>query len=153
MKMLKEFKEFAMRGNVVDMAVGIVIGAAFGTIIKSLVADIIMPPIGLLLGNVDFSNLFLVIKQGSVAGTFATVAEAQKAGAVTINYGLFVNTIISFLIVAFAIFMVIRGLNKLKREEEAPPEVPTTKECPHCFSEIPIKAVRCGFCTSDLQAT
>ncbi len=151
--MLKEFKEFAMRGNVVDMAVGIVIGAAFGTIIKSLVADIIMPPIGLLLGNVDFSNLFLVIKQGSVAGTFATVAEAQKAGAVTINYGLFVNTIISFLIVAFAIFMVIRGLNKLKREEEAPPEVPTTKECPHCFSEIPIKAVRCGFCTSDLQAT
>lgn len=151
--MLKEFKEFAMRGNVVDMAVGIVIGAAFGTIIKSLVADIIMPPIGLLLGNVDFSNLFLVIKQGSVAGTFATVAEAQKAGAVTINYGLFINTIISFLIVAFAIFMVIRGLNKLKREEEAPPEVPTTKECPHCFSEIPIKAVRCGFCTSDLQAT
>ena len=151
--MLKEFKEFAMRGNVVDMAVGIVIGAAFGTIIKSLVADIIMPPIGLLLGNVDFSNLFLVIKQGSVAGTFATVAEAQKAGAVTINYGLFINTIISFLIVAFAIFMVIRGLNKLKREEEAPPEVPTTKECPHCFLEIPIKAVRCGFCTSELQAT
>ena len=151
--MLKEFKEFAMRGNVVDMAVGIVIGAAFGTIIKSLVADIIMPPIGLLLGNVDFSNLFLVIKQGSGAGTFATVAEAQKAGAVTINYGLFINTIISFLIVAFAIFMVIRGINKLKREEEAPPEVPTIKECPDWFSEIPIKAVRCGFCTSELQTT
>ena len=151
--MFKEFKEFAMRGSVVDMAVGIIIGAAFGTIIKSLVADIIMPPIGLLLGNVDFSNLFVVIKQGSIAGVFATVAEAQKAGAVTINYGLFINTIISFLIVAFAIFMVIRGLNKLKREEEAPPEVPTTKECPHCFSEIPIKAVRCGFCTSELQST
>jgi len=150
--MFKEFKEFAMRGSVVDMAVGIIIGAAFGTIIKSLVADIIMPPIGLLLGNVDFSNLFVVIKQGSVSGTFATVAEAQKAGAVTINYGLFINTIISFLIVAFAIFLVIRSLNKLKREKETPPEEPTTKECPHCFLEIPIKATRCGFCTSELQA-
>ncbi|MDX2447402.1 MAG: large conductance mechanosensitive channel protein MscL, partial [Desulfobacterales bacterium] len=136
--MFKEFKEFAMKGNVIDMAVGIVIGAAFGTIIKSLVADVIMPPIGVLLGNVDFSNLFLVIKQASVDGTFATVAEAQKAGAVTINYGMFINTIISFLIVAFAIFLVIKNLNKLKREEEAPPEEPTTKECPHCFSEIPI---------------
>ncbi len=151
--MFKEFKEFAMKGNVIDMAVGIVIGAAFGTIIKSLVADVIMPPIGVLLGNVDFSNLFLVIKQASVDGTFATVAEAQKVGAVTINYGMFINTIISFLIVAFAIFLVIKNLNKLKREEEAPPEEPTTKECPHCFSEIPIKATRCGFCTSELQAT
>ena len=150
--MLKEFKEFAMRGNVVDMAVGIVIGAAFGTIIKSLVADIIMPPIGLLLGNVDFSNLFAVIKQGAVAGPFATVAEAQKAGAVTINYGMFINTIISFLIVAFAVFLVIKGVNSLKRQEEAPPEEPTTKECPHCFSEIPIKATRCGFCTSDISS-
>lgn len=148
--MFKEFKEFAMRGNVVDMAVGIIIGAAFGTIVKSLVADILMPPIGLLLGNVDFSNLFAVIKQGSVAGTFATVAEAQKAGAVTINYGMFINTIISFLIVAFAIFIVIKGLNKLKREEEAPPEEPTTKECPHCFSEISIKATRCAFCAADI---
>ena len=126
--MLKDFKEFAMRGNVVDMAVGIIIGAAFGTIVKSLVNDIIMPPIGLLLGNVDFSNLFLVIKQGSVAATFTTVAEAQKAGAVTINYGLFINTLISFVIVAFAVFLLIRGINKLKREEEAPPEEPTTKE-------------------------
>ncbi len=151
--MLKEFKEFAMRGNVVDMAVGIIIGAAFGTIVKSLVADIIMPPIGLLLGNVDFSNLFVIIKQGSAAGTFATVAEAQKAGAVTINYGMFMNTIISFVIVVFAVFMMIKGLNKLKREEEeAPPKEPTTKECPHCFSEIPIKATRCGFCTSELKA-
>jgi len=148
--MFKEFKEFAMKGNVVDMAVGIIIGAAFGSIIKSLVADVIMPPIGLLLGNVDFSNLFLVIKQAPVEGVFATLAEAQKAGAVTINYGMFINTIISFLIVAFAIFLVIKNLNKLKREEEAPPEEPTTKECPHCFSEIPIKATRCGFCTSEL---
>jgi len=116
--MLKDFKEFAMRGNVVDMAVGIIIGAAFGTIVKSLVDDILMPPIGLLLGNVDFSNLFLVIKQGAVAGTFSTVAEAHKAGAVTINYGIFINTVISFLIVAFAVFLLIRGLNKLGRTDD-----------------------------------
>jgi large conductance mechanosensitive channel len=150
-KMFKEFKEFAMKGNVVDMAVGIIIGAAFGTIVKSLVDDIIMPPIGLLLGHVDFSNLFLVIKQGAVAGTFTTVAEAHKAGAVTINYGIFINTVISFLIVAFAVFILIRGINKLKREE-APPAELTTKECPKCFSTIPIKALRCAFCTSELQA-
>jgi large conductance mechanosensitive channel len=150
MGMLKEFKEFAMRGNVVDMAVGIIIGAAFGTIVKSLVDDIIMPPIGLLLGHVDFSNLFLVIKKGAITGTFSTVAEAHKAGAVTINYGIFINTIISFLIVAFAVFILIRGLNKLKREEEAPPAEPTTKECPKCFSTISINASRCAFCTSEL---
>jgi large conductance mechanosensitive channel len=150
--MLKEFKEFAMRGNVVDMAVGIIIGAAFGTIVKSLVADIIMPPIGLLLGNVDFSNLFIVLKQGATAGPFATIAEAQKAGAVTINYGMFANTVISFLIVAFAVFLLIRAINRLQREEEAPPEEPTTKECPHCLSTIPIKATRCGHCTSELSA-
>jgi large conductance mechanosensitive channel len=149
--MLKEFKEFAMRGNVVDMAVGIIIGAAFGTIVKSLVADIIMPPIGLLLGNVDFSNLFIVLKQGATAGPFATIAEAQKAGAVTINYGMFANTVISFLIVAFAVFLLIRAINKLQREEEAPPEEPTTKDCPHCLSTIPIKATRCGHCTSELS--
>lgn len=148
--MLKEFKEFAMRGNVVDMAVGIIIGAAFGAIVKSLVADIIMPPIGLLLGNVDFANLFIVIKEGAVAGTFATVAEAQKAGAVTINYGIFINTVISFIVVAFSVFMLIRSLNKLKREEEAVPEEPTTKECPKCFSTISINATRCPFCTSEL---
>jgi large conductance mechanosensitive channel len=111
-----------------------------------------MPPIGLLLGNVDFSNLFAVIKEGTVAGPFATVAEAQKAGAVTINYGMFFNTVISFLIVAFAVFLLIKGMNSLKRKEEAPPEEPTTKECPHCFSEIPIKATRCGFCTSDISS-
>ncbi len=148
--MLKEFKEFAMRGNVVDMAVGIIIGAAFGTIVKSLVADIIMPPIGLLLGNVDFSNLFIVLKQGATAGPFATIAEAQKAGAVTINYGMFANTVISFIIVAFSVFLLIRAINRLQREEEAPPEEPTTKECPHCLSTIPIKATRCGHCTSEL---
>ena len=148
--MFKEFKEFAMKGNVVDMAVGIIIGAAFGTIVKSLVADVIMPPIGLLLGNVDFSNLFILLKEGTTAGPFASIADAQKAGAVTLNYGMFINTIISFVIVAFAIFMIIRGLNKLKREGEAPPEEPTTKECPHCFSTIPVKATRCAFCTSEL---
>jgi large conductance mechanosensitive channel len=109
-----------------------------------------MPPIGLLLGNVDFSNLFIVLKQGAVEGTCATVAEAHKAGAVTLNYGVFINTIISFIIVAFAVFMLIRALNKLQREEEAPPEEPTTKECPHCLSAIPIKATRCGHCTSEL---
>jgi large conductance mechanosensitive channel len=149
--MLKDFKEFAMRGNVVDMAIGIIIGAAFGTIVKSLVSDVIMPPIGLLLGNVDFTNLFVVIKQGTAAGPLATLAEAQKAGAVTINYGMFTNTIISFVIVAFAVFLVIRNLNKLKKEEEAPPEEPTTKECPHCLIEIPIKASRCGHCTSEIE--
>lgn len=151
--MFKEFKEFAMRGNVIDMAVGIIIGAAFGTIVKSLVADIIMPPIGLLLGNVDFSNLFIVLKEGATAGPFNALADAQKAGAVTINYGLFINTVISFLIVAFAIFIVIRTINKLKREEEAPEEEPTTKDCPQCLSAIPIKATRCAFCTSEVGAT
>jgi len=150
--MLKEFKEFAMRGNVVDMAVGIIIGAAFGTIVKSLVADVIMPPIGLLLGNVDFANLFIILKQGAeVAGPYAALAEAQAAGAVTLNYGTFINTIIAFIIVAFAVFMIIRNINKLKRKEEEPPAEPTTKECPHCFSTIPIKAMRCPMCTSELK--
>jgi len=148
--MLKEFKDFAMRGNVVDMAVGIIIGAAFGTIVKSLVADVLMPPIGLLLGDVDFTNLFSVIKAGAEAGPYATLEEAKAASAVTINWGVFINTIISFIIVAFAVFMVIRNINKLKREEKAPAAEPTTKECPKCFSEIPIKAVKCGYCTSDI---
>jgi len=148
--MFKEFKEFAMRGNVVDMAVGIIIGAAFGTIVKSLVSDILMPPLGLLMGNVDFSNLFIVIKGGSIPGPFLTLTEAQKAGAVTINYGLFINTVVSFIIVAFAIFMVVKGMNNLKRREEAPPAAPTTKDCPRCFTAIPVKAVRCPNCTSEL---
>ena len=150
--MLKEFKEFAMRGNVIDMAVGIIIGAAFGTIVGTLVSDVLMPPIGLILGNVDFSNLFLVLKEGKVAGPYATVAAAKGAGAVTLNYGLFVNTVVNFLIVAFAIFFLVRGMNALKKREEAPPAVPTTKECPHCLSTIPVKATRCGHCTSDLRA-
>ena len=148
--MLKDFKDFAMKGNVVDMAVGIIIGAAFGTIVKSLVADVIMPPIGMLLGNVDFSNLFVVLKEGAAAGPYLALADAQKAGAVTINYGMFINTIISFIIVAFAVFIIVRYLNKLQREEEAPPEEPTTKECPKCFSTISIDASRCAFCTSEL---
>ena len=148
--MLKEFKEFAMRGNVVDMAVGIIIGAAFGTIVKSLVSDIIMPPIGLLLGNVDFTNLFGVLKEGAkTAGPYASLADAQAAGAVTINYGVFINTIISFIIVAFAVFMVIRSVNRLKKEEEVPAE-PTTKDCPYCLTSISIKATRCPNCTSKL---
>ena len=117
--MFKEFKEFAMRGNVVDMAVGIIIGGAFGTIVKSLVADVLMPPLGLLLGGVDFSNFFVVLKQGATAGPYAALAEAQAAGAVTINYGVFINTVISFIIVAFAIFLLIRGINRMRREEEA----------------------------------
>lgn len=150
--MLKDFKEFAMRGNVVDMAVGIIIGAAFGTIVKSLVSDIIMPPIGLLLGDIDFSNLFIVLKEGGTAGPYVSLAEAQKAGAVTMNYGVFVNTIISFAIVAFAVFILIRNINRLKRKEEAPTAEPTTKECPHCLSTIPIKATRCAHCTSELKA-
>jgi large conductance mechanosensitive channel len=148
--MLKEFKEFAMRGNVVDMAVGVVIGAAFGAIVKSLVDDILMPILGLLLGNADFTNLFAVLREGSVAGPYETLALAQEAGAVTLNYGLFINTIVSFIIVAFAIFLLIRSINRFQRDEEAPPEEPTTKECPFCFSEISIQATRCPNCTSDL---
>jgi large conductance mechanosensitive channel len=151
--MMKEFREFVLRGNVVDMAVGIIIGAAFGTIVKSLVADVIMPPIGLLLGNVDFANLFVVLKQGAAGATYASLADAQQAGAVTINYGTFINTIISFVIVAFAVFVLIRQLNTLKRKEEAPPAAPATKDCPYCFSSIAIKATRCPNCTSNLATS
>jgi large conductance mechanosensitive channel len=146
--LFKEFKEFAMRGNVVDMAVGIIIGAAFGLIVKSLVDDIIMPPIGLLLGNMDFSSIFWVLKEGKIPGPYPTVAAAQQAGAVTLNIGLFINTIINFLIVAAAIFMVIRTMNRLKKEEPAAPE---KKECPYCLSTIPIQASRCPHCTSELS--
>ena len=149
--MLKEFKEFAMRGNVVDMAVGIIIGAAFGTIVNSLVSDIIMPPIGLLLGNIDFSNLFVVLKEGKVAGPYASLAHAKAAGAVSMNYGFFINTIISFVIVAFAVFLLIRSINKLKGHVETPLLAATTKECPYCISVIPIKATRCPRCTSELK--
>jgi large conductance mechanosensitive channel len=148
--MFKEFKEFAMRGNVVDMAVGIVIGAAFGGIVNSFVSDIIMPPIGLILGSVDFSSLFLVLKEGRVAGPYESLAVAKAAGAVTLNYGVFFNTIISFLIIAFAVFLLIRNINRMKKKEE-PPAVPATKECPYCLSAIPVKAIRCPHCTSELK--
>jgi len=148
--MFKEFKEFAMRGNVVDMAVGIIIGGAFGTIVKSLVSDVIMPPIGLALGGVDFSNLFVVVKEGATAGPYAALADAQAAGAVTINYGIFMDNVVSFLIVAFAVFLLIRGINSMKREEEAAPAEPTDKDCKFCCTSIPIKATRCPNCTAEL---
>ncbi|MGA8572737.1 MAG: large-conductance mechanosensitive channel protein MscL [Desulfobaccales bacterium] len=150
--MFKEFKEFVMRGNVVDMAIGIVIGAAFGGIVKSFVDDVLMPPIGLLLGHVDFANLFIVLKEGAkAAGPYASVAAAKAAGAVTLNWGTFINTIISFIIIAFAVFLVIKGINRMKREQEAQAPPPTTKECAYCFSTIPIQASRCPHCTSQLQ--
>jgi large conductance mechanosensitive channel len=150
--MIKEFKEFAMRGNVVDMAVGIIIGAAFGAIVKSLVDDVLMPVIGLLMGNVDFSNYFLVLKAGKVPGPYATLADAKAATAVTMNYGLFINSVVTFLIVAFAVFLLVKQINALKRQEAAPPPAPTTKECPFCLSAVPLKATRCPHCTSELKA-
>jgi large conductance mechanosensitive channel len=145
-KMLKEFKEFAMRGNVLDMAVGIIIGAAFGRIITSLVNDVLMPPIGLFLGKVDFSSLFV-----NLSGTaYPTLAEAKKAGASVIAYGAFLNTILDFVIVALVIFLLIRQVNRLKKP--APAAAPTTKDCPYCLTAIPVKATRCGHCTSQLAA-
>jgi large conductance mechanosensitive channel len=135
------------------MAVGIIMGAAFGTIITSLVSDVIMPPIGMLLGNIDFSNLFLVLKEGKVPGPYASLAAAKAAGTASINYGFFINTVISFLIVAFSVFILIRGINKLKRQEVAQPPPASTKECPYCVSGIPIKATRCPHCTSELKAS
>ena len=151
MGLAKDFKTFAMRGNVVDMAVGIIIGGAFGTIVKSLVDDVLMPPIGLLIGNVDFSNLFLVVKGGDPTAPYATLAAAKEAGAVTIAYGQFINALVSFLIVAFAVFILVRAMVRLQQKEEAPPPAPTTKDCPYCFTGIPIKAVRCPHCTSELK--
>ena len=145
MGMVKEFKDFIARGNVMDMAVGIIIGTAFGKIVASLVSDVIMPPVGLALGGVDFSNLFITL---SGAGAL-TLEEARTAGAVTLNYGVFLNTVIQFVIVAFALFLMIKWVNKLKRQE--PPAAPNTKECPHCFTQIPIKAIKCPNCTSPLK--
>lgn len=146
--MLKEFKEFAMKGNMLDMAVGIIIGAAFGKIVTSLVNDVIMPPIGLLLGKVDFSNLFVNLAGGKL---YASVAEAKSAGAATLNYGIFLNTILDFLIVAFAVFLLIRQINRWRAKPAPAP--PSTKECAYCTSAIPIKATRCPNCTSDLKAS
>ena len=145
--MFKEFKEFAMRGNVLDMAVGIVIGAAFGKIVASFVEDVLMPPLGLLLGKVDFSNLFVSLSGKS----FETLAAAKAAGAPTLNYGVFLNVVINFVIVAFAIFLLVKAVNRLKREEKAP-AAPTTKACPQCLMDVPVAAKKCGHCTSQLSA-
>jgi large conductance mechanosensitive channel len=145
--MLKEFKEFAMKGNVLDMAIGIIIGAAFGKIISSMVSDILMPPIGMLMGKVDFSSLFINL----TGQPFPSLAAAKSAGAPTINYGVFLQTILDFVIVAFVIFMVVKQVNRLKKPD-APPAPPATKPCPYCLSEIPLKAIRCSHCTSDVKA-
>ena len=148
--MLKEFKAFAMRGNVIDLAVGIIIGGAFGTIVKSLVDDVIMPPIGLALGNVDFADLFMLLKEGAKSPPpYATLAEAQAAGAVTVNYGVFVNAVITFLIVAFSVFLLVRAANRLQPQQA--PAAPTTKECPYCRMAVPLAATRCPHCTSELR--
>ncbi len=147
--MFQEFKKFLLRGNVLDLAVAVVIGGAFGKIVTSFVNDILMPPIGLLLGNVDFSNLYINLS----GGEYASLAEAQAAGAATINYGVFINTVVNFIIIAFAIFLVVRMANRLqesRKTEAAPPPAPTTKTCPYCYTEIPIQATRCPHCTSQL---
>jgi len=150
--MLKEFRDFALRGNAMDMAVGIIIGAAFTSIVNSLVNDIIMPPLGYVLGGVDFSNFYLTLEHGSPAGPYASLADASAAGAVTINYGLFINAVISFLLVALAMFFLIRAINRLQAQKPAEePASPTTKECPFCFSSIPVQATRCPHCTSQLK--
>jgi large conductance mechanosensitive channel len=143
--MLKAFRDFAMRGNVLDMAVGIIIGAAFGVIVKSLVDDVLMPPIGMLVGGVDMTDLFVTLRQGTPPGPYLSLEQARSAGAVTLNYGLFLNSVVSFLIVAFSVFMIVRAFERARRQ--APPEV-TTKDCPHCAMSIPIKATRCPHCTS-----
>jgi large conductance mechanosensitive channel len=149
--MLKDFRDFIMRGNVLDMAIGIIIGAAFGAMVSSIVKDIIMPPIGLVLGNVDFANLFAVLKQGAMPGPYASLADAQTAGAVTINYGLFINTLVSFLIIALVLFFLIRAfVHARSRMETKKVSAPTTKECPYCLSQVPLKARKCAFCTSEL---
>jgi len=150
--MLKEFREFILRGNMIDLAVGVIIGGVFNRVVQSLVNDIIMPPIGLLLGRVDFTNLFLLLSGGEPAGPYATLADAQAAGAVVISYGVFINTLIALVITGFAVFLLVRGINRLRRQQEAPaPAEPTTKLCPHCQTEIPIAATRCPNCTSQIE--
>ena len=150
--MLKDFKEFAVKGNVVDMAVGIIIGGAFATIARSLVDDVLLPPIGLLLGNAEFSDLFWVLKEGTAPGPYDTVQAAEAAGAVTINYGLFINNVVTFVLVAFAVYLLVRGMVRLRRKEEAAPISPTERPCPFCATAISVKATRCPHCTSDLKA-
>jgi len=151
--MFKEFKDFALRGNVMDMAIGIIIGASFSTIVKSLVKDILMPPIGWLLGGVDFENFYLTVKTGTPTGPYISLADAQAAGAVTVNYGLFINSIISFIIVAVAMFLIIRAINRLQegKTEEDQDLAPTTRDCPFCFTAIQLQATRCPNCTSLLK--
>ena len=146
---IKEFKEFILKGNVIDLAIGIVIGVAFGTVVNSAVNDIIMPPIGLLLGKVNFANMFIVLKKGLTSPPYNTVEAASEAGAVTVNYGLFINTIISFIIIGLVIFGIVKLMNKYRKKEEPKPE--ETKECPYCYSSINIKAVKCPNCTADLK--
>lgn len=151
--MIQDFKEFAVRGNVMDMAVGIIIGAAFGTIVQSLVNDILMPPVGLALGGVDFADLFFVLREGAETGPYLTLETAREAGAVTVNYGVFVNALLTFLIVAFAVFLLVRYMNRLQRPVDAPePAVPSVKKCDYCASEIPLAASRCPNCTSQLTS-
>lgn len=147
--MLKEFKEFIARGNAIDLAVGLVLGTAFGAVVTSLVEQLIMPVVGVLVRGVDFTNLFVVLDEGTPAGPYATLEAAQAAGAVTLGYGLFVNTVVTFLIIGFAVFLVVRTINKLRRTDRAP--APDMTECRYCFTAIPIKATRCPACTSDLR--
>ena len=152
MGFVKEFKEFAVKGNVVDMAVGIIIGGAFGTVVKSFVDDVMMPPLGMLVGDIDFQDIMVVLKEGATAGPYETLAAAKEAGAVTLNLGMFINAAVSFTIVAFAVFLLVKGINRLKRAEEAAaPPPPNTKDCPFCASKIAIAAKRCPMCTSQLE--
>ncbi len=152
MGLISEFRTFVARGNVVDMAVGIAVGAAFGAIAKSLVDDVLMPPIGLLLGNRDMTDLFALLRAGDPPPPYPSLADAQAAGAVTLNWGVFVNTIISFFIIAAAIFLIVRTINRLRSRQEAPPAAPTERTCPYCLFKIPIQATRCAHCTSELKA-
>ncbi|MDP2957217.1 MAG: large-conductance mechanosensitive channel protein MscL [Longimicrobiales bacterium] len=149
---VKEFREFAVRGNVVDMAVGIIIGGAFGTVVSSFVNDVMMPPLGMLIGDIDFQGIMVVLRQGSTPGPYETLAAAKEAGAVTLNVGMFINAAVSFTIVAFAVFVLVRAINRLKRADAAAaPPAPTTRDCPFCASPIPLKAKRCPLCTSQIE--
>ncbi|MBN1278557.1 MAG: large conductance mechanosensitive channel protein MscL [Chlorobium sp.] len=148
--MIKEFKDFIMRGNVADMAVGIIIGGAFGTIVNTMVSDVLMPPLGLLIGGIDFSNFYLLLKEGASPGPYSALADAKAAGAVTLNYGIFANAIISFVIMAFSVFLMIKSLSSMR---PAPPAAAPSavKDCPYCLTAIPLKAIRCPNCTSQLE--
>ncbi|WP_263788415.1 large conductance mechanosensitive channel protein MscL [Salinibacter grassmerensis] len=148
--MLEEYKKFAIRGNVIDMAVGIIIGGAFGTVVQSLVKDILTPSLGLLTGGIDFANLFFVLREGTPGAPYTTLQAAQDAGAVTVNVGTFINAVVSFLIVSFAVFLLVRYINQLREPDEGPSPPKTIKKCPHCVSDVPVQATRCPHCTSDL---